>query len=920
MYSGSGYDQVPTGPPPNEYGQPPNAMATGQRQDVNYMQFTEDFQGDDFYEGDSKIDPETGIVPRHYTDCVCIPIFMVYMVVMLGIVLQGYWTGDPKYLSHGVDGKGRLCGKDAGVEYKPYIFWCRSNPSDNGTYPTDLNLASPKCVSSCPERITDSHTCLMPQRVTNNSGNWTVSGTFSLVKTFTTKYVQNESLTAGYRTEPFAGKYCMPSDPVHKKTLGVSTWAQSRVTMFRLRELILDHTAAQRFKASFGTLGECWAAVAWTSFTAMVLGYLYVRFMKSCGKYILGVCLGLCSLAFSVSFVYFSFTILWWLDGRYHEIEFFGLDLGNQSQAIQQFGAQLSKIEIVRSYQDNLILFDHFVPWQATLYSYIACFVSLSISVGTYSGFYRVWYDERHAEIEDLIEAIDECIFESGDKMWYVFVLIPFDAFIKFNILWWCGHSFMYQITECWTDGSYFHFPVRNQNIASESGAVQCTLDFWSPDGKFVFDFWAWFKVAFFLYGSMWLYELTISLQQFIVSHSMILWYYYRDDINEEEHHLTIVWAAIMNAFKFHIGSIIYMAALNPINRFQRIVDKVLIGNIQKKEENQPLQDGGTPFKAGYYGDCPGCYVCIGKCDVDPSQEPGLLAMIGSSCDGHGACCLDSIGCFPCCCIGIRLCYKGACKSPFQVCNVLGHLLHCGLEQKECWENWAAFTCNPHEIKGYAWTNGGKKLNCVTLYNKDVFNDIIIRSNHLERAALRNQTVIDLHPMVKAHMGSLHIVNKCGVVCIASLCALQAWIMCTTWFSDVQGQSLWKPYVQDPIMASVVAWFYSASIAYSFTMILDHGADVLLWTYSWNKKNNKKSCEKFMPEHLKHIVGHQHLDHDSYPLYGTAEPDMYLGTWMSTRAAKKKEARNRAPDIHDLTHGAHPGRSGVGTFMRSVAG
>ena len=128
--------------------------------------------------------------------------------------------------------------------------------------------------------------------------------------------------------------------------------------------------------------------------------------------------------------------------------------------------------------------------------------------------------------------------------------------------------------------------------------------------------------------------------------------------------------------------------------------------------------------------------------------------------------------------------------------------------------------------------------------------------------------------------------------------------------------------VQDPLFISFVAFCLCGTIAYFFTMLLDHASDVILYTYAWNKKCNKKTCEKFMPEGLKDIVGIAHLEADSYPLYGKADANMYLASWMGTGKAteKKKPPKPTASKAEQGYASMGPGMSQMQPGMTGMLG
>jgi hypothetical protein len=139
----------------------------------------------------------------------------------------------------------------------------------------------------------------------------------------------------------------------------------------------------------------------------------------------------------------------------------------------------------------------------------------------------------------------------------------------------------------------------------------------------------------------------------------------------------------------------------------------------------------------------------------------------------------------------------------------------------------------------------------------------------------------------------LEVISTIGVLSIGIVCSFftHVMIMNISWYNDPRSSS----YIDDPLAVDALAFFLCGNIAYGFTMVFDHTADVLLYCYAWNRKFNKKSTEKFVPELLKPIVAHD-LDDDKhdYKLFGAARPEMYLSSWLPTKKKRPGDADGQA--------------------------
>jgi len=146
------------------------------------------------------------------------------------------------------------------------------------------------------------------------------------------------------------------------------------------------------------------------------------------------------------------------------------------------------------------------------------------------------------------------------------------------------------------------------------------------------------------------------------------------------------------------------------------------------------------------------------------------------------------------------------------------------------------------------------------------------------------------------------------------------WGMCTAVapFNDPETHF----YVQDPLIVSFLAFCLCGSIAYSFTMLFDHTADVLLYCYAFNKRFKKHTVEKYVPDELRNVVGAEDREYDEWGKYGRAMPPMYLATWMATgnkdEGPKEREIRDKWG--RNLSRNQSPNVSQAGSRAGSRAG
>lgn len=132
--------------------------------------------------------------------------------------------------------------------------------------------------------------------------------------------------------------------------------------------------------------------------------------------------------------------------------------------------------------------------------------------------------------------------------------------------------------------------------------------------------------------------------------------------------------------------------------------------------------------------------------------------------------------------------------------------------------------------------------------------------------------------MVQLYTGKCQPISIVGVLWIGLVGAIVAYgIMANSSRYNDPSKST---FINDPVTVSIVAFFLCGSIAYDFCALLDHLADVLMYCFAFNKKFNRKTVYKFVPDHIKDIVGYEGIKDSTFGLYGQAKPDMYVSTWL----------------------------------------
>jgi hypothetical protein len=182
-------------------------------------------------------------------------------------------NGEIRRLTHGFNFRGDLCGVDLAVEQQPYLFWCGGLGFTAGI-PTSLNLENPICVDECPgEAEAEAKQlvpCPQPSKTIGpiKSGNSSASNVAG-AGVYTTEIIQEVVGVPVYPTKVFAAKYCIPKDENLEKSL--------------LENGPMSGTLNQVMQA-IGSVRRASSLLMGIAALSLGLGYGYLFFMKIFAK------------------------------------------------------------------------------------------------------------------------------------------------------------------------------------------------------------------------------------------------------------------------------------------------------------------------------------------------------------------------------------------------------------------------------------------------------------------------------------------------------------------------------------------------------------------------------------------------------------------------------------------------------------
>jgi len=247
---------------------------------------------------------------RTITDTPFCVIFWVWVALMVAVSMDGWFNGNYKRLTHGVDWDGRICGNPNGdpamaeVAGKPFMMFCGSPDRENG-FPKYIIQGSTACVPECPTAGTKmTIDCLMPAYhnfTTYKGGKVQLTNGVSIENTETLEMTLTQSVTTqnAYATELYGGRFCLPSR-----------------ANTPLRDLIINGPWGKTYRplVTFGSLKDAYPLFLISAGVAVLLGTLYMCFLGSCAGLLIFISMVMTTLFTLAAGVFFFLAVLMDMD------------------------------------------------------------------------------------------------------------------------------------------------------------------------------------------------------------------------------------------------------------------------------------------------------------------------------------------------------------------------------------------------------------------------------------------------------------------------------------------------------------------------------------------------------------------------------------------------------------------------------
>jgi len=449
----------------------------------------------------------SGLAPRACTDVFCLAVFVAFVAGMGCVVFYSFQNGHIERLTHGFNYKGELCGVHEAVRDKHLIYWCGAGTVQESGIPSSLDLRFPTCVSRCPADIYTEMACLGVEQVQVDT-----SGRAPFIVERTT-ITQSTVKQMSYPTMELAGLYCIP----HLTDLNLP--GDDPLTKSLMGPAGPLGNPWAKLVTSMGALHRSWPVVASTMVVAVVLGYAYLLLLRCYAKLLVEVTLFLLTVGFLLTGSFFL------------------------------FGGMLTG-DTLEKWQTNNSIFHQFDMDTAAWYSRLVGVFFTLFGLAMLCAVCCAQDAIRNAL--GCIEVAIGCIFTMPSMLAQPVI----EATWKLCVASFLIYGFMLLLSTADMRPDFIKV-----ERGEEVGGLTRSLTF-SDAGKAM--------VVYYVIGFFWLMELANAMSQFVISYSVVLWYYTAKPKGFGPN-IPLVRGFIVGAV-FHLGTLAMGAFLIASCRFPRMI------------------------------------------------------------------------------------------------------------------------------------------------------------------------------------------------------------------------------------------------------------------------------------------------------------------------------------------------------------
>jgi hypothetical protein len=484
-----------------------------------------------------------GRVKHFFTDYLCFVVFIAYVVGIGYVMNYALENGDIRRLYKGMNYIGDVCGVDPVVEERPMLFWC-SKPGTVGGIPTGLNLENPICVEACPK--SDEEQVLCPQPSETKIEKKTKDNGEAVVVMTNTRTVE---LEPAYPSKSMLA-YCLPTDLALSAQLFAESGPLSGYT-----------SQAMMLGTSVMNASNVLIAVAVISF---ILGYAYLFFLKQFARpLVISVLLLLiAALAFAAGYCVITANsdaeIIPDLDAKGDSgVKVVPMDFkdGISEKTLQKLGSQYPNI------------FKPIAGEYAAETSYVAGGILALLAV--------VLLVLLFCAKESLAAAI-ACVQEATNTMFAMPSLLlqpATEVLVKILVYMVLLYGFGWVLSCGEMTGS-----VAEMGGAKVAGVNR---DFTYTEEQI-------YMILYYIFGMFWIDEIFTALGQFVVSYSVVLYYFAPPvDGKKVAPSFPMFWGYAVG-LGYHLGTLAFGAFLIAVVRLVRLI-LTYVAKQAEKEGNAAL-------------------------------------------------------------------------------------------------------------------------------------------------------------------------------------------------------------------------------------------------------------------------------------------------------------------------------------------
>jgi len=387
---------------------------------------------------------------------------------MVGAVYYSVAYGDANVdrLTRPMDYNGSICGVDAPVIDRPYIYICgKSEAGLDGKYPSTLDFNSKTCVAECPTDNDTQIACISRPYVLPKPTNGGVGAdNVQYLKTLSFEITQSVFWQTSYPTEIYKGQMCVPN------------WEAPN----GLRDSLImgPHAQESTFSEAFGSLRNAWPVLLGVAVLANILAYLYILLLRYFAGPLLLLSLVFGAILVGVFAIFFLVGIFF---SPYDENG--GYNMWNPIY------------RSVYGEQARLLTF--------LMGVFLAAICALMIRTTRHSV-------DRIDEAVGLIHAALECIFDTNSL--FTIRLVPLVAAAAIlAVLALLLYCFMLILSVGAVDGRGI---VINDETYESMMKKTHYPHFWP------------FVIFFYVIGVIWIMELMLGMTQFVISYDVCSWFF----------------------------------------------------------------------------------------------------------------------------------------------------------------------------------------------------------------------------------------------------------------------------------------------------------------------------------------------------------------------------------------------------------